>query len=79
MGLQGTGTRIVNQNVLFILCNYYARMEVSSSDEELTHKSSGQTVVGILKLVPLSNFRSSLSIFRIFKHVARAQTSVINA
>ena len=62
-----------------ILCKYCATVEVSSSDEELTHKSSGQTVVGILKLVPLSNFRSSLSIFRIFKHVARAQTSVINA
>jgi len=29
-------------------------MEVSSSDEELTHKFSGQSVVGILKLVPLS-------------------------
>jgi len=35
-----------------ILWNYCATMEVSSSVEELTHKSSGQTIVKINRLKP---------------------------
>jgi len=37
------GIRIKN----LILCNYCATMEVSSSDYELIHQSTGQTVVEI--------------------------------